>query len=264
MFFSISEKILDNSVDQTILWFLWMFVLSYILIFIYKKVFFAKKRYLREIYKNYIKTQHWIFFITKKYVLFRHIKVIKSTKFPLTNTWKLFLNVAWEVQVEAKTQWQVVWNIAKWKSGWIFSNVVDIDYIKNVFESHNLLDDILNWKEIDTEKIWEAKQDIWNSILLFIIILPLWIFIPLVIWLIKVKYWNFEKNRVLFGSGIIYKKRQTILYHRFNFIDLKRWFLNKIFKNGSVNIYTIWSSSVDMKVPDIDNYNEIYNLLKKD
>lgn len=235
-----------------------------IIVFIYKNIFYNKKRYLREIYKNYIKTQHWIFFITKKYVLFRHIKWIKSTKFPLTNTWKLVLNVAWEVQVEAKTQWKVLWNMAKWKSSWIFSNVVDIDYIKNVFESHNLLDNILNWKEIDTEKMWEAKQDIWNSILLFIIILPLWIFIPLVIWLIKVKYWNFEKSRVLFGSSIIYKKRQTILYHRFNFIDLKRWFLNKIFKNGTVNIYTIWSSSVDMKVPNIDNYNEIYNLLKKD
>lgn len=256
----------SNFVKANILWVIFMIILFpiTILVFIYKKIFFAKKRYLREIYKNYIKTQNWIFFITKKYVLFRHIKWIKSTKFPFTNTWKLLLNVAWEVQVEAKTQWQALWNFAKWTWTWIFSNSVDIDYIKNVFESHNKLDTILNWKEINSEKLAEAKQDIINTVLPMILLIFPIIFIPLAIWFIKVKYWNFEKNRVLFGSWIIYKKRQTILYYRFNFIDLKRWFLNKIFKNGSVNIYTIWSSSVDMKIPNIDNYSEIYELLKKD
>lgn len=255
-----------NFVKANILWVLFMIILFpvTILVFIYKKIFFAKKRYLREIYKNYIKTQNWIFFITKKYVLFRHIKWIKSTKFPFTNTWKLLLNVAWEVQVESKTQWQALWNFAKWTWAWIFSNSVDIDYIKNVFESHDKLDNILNWKEINTEKLSEAKQDIVNTIILMILFIFPIIFIPLVIWFIKVQYWVLEKNRVLFWSWIIYKKRQTILYHRFNFIDLKRWFLNKIFKNGSVNIYTIWSSSVDMNIPNIDNYSEIYELLKKD
>lgn len=255
-----------NFVKANILWVLFMIILFpvTILVFIYKKIFFAKKRYLREIYKNYIKTQNWIFFITKKYVLFRHIKWIKSTKFPFTNTWKLLLNVAWEVQVESKTQWQALWNFAKWTWAWIFSNSVDIDYIKNVFENHDKLDNILNWKEINTEKLSEAKQDIVNTIILMILFIFPIIFIPLVIWFIKVQYWVLEKNRVLFWSWIIYKKRQTILYHRFNFIDLKRWFLNKIFKNGSVNIYTIWSSSVDMNIPNIDNYSEIYELLKKD
>ena len=257
----------SNFVKANILWVIFMIILFpiTILVFIYKKIFFAKKRYLREIYKNYIKTQNWIFFITKKYVLFRHIKWIKSTKFPFTNTWKLLLNVAWEVQVEQtknNSYAKLLWVKAGWLS--VFSNSVDIDYIKNVFESHNKLDTILNWKEINSEKLAEAKQDIINTVLPMILLIFPIIFIPLAIWFIKVKYWNFEKNRVLFGSWIIYKKRQTILYYRFNFIDLKRWFLNKIFKNGSVNIYTIWSSSVDMKIPDIDNYSEIYELLKKD
>ncbi len=256
-----------------------------ILVFIYKKIYFSENRYFREIYKNYIKTQNWIFFITKKYVLFRHIKWTKSTKYPFTNTWKIYLNVAWEVQVEAKSQWQVLANWAKWSNIWIFSNSVDIEYIKNVFEQHNLMDNILNKKEIDTNIIWKSKQDIINSIFFlsflaiiisvwitltwaFIVLVPVliifWIFISLIIWFIKVKYWNFEENRVLYGSWIIYKKRQTILYNRFNFIDLKRWFYNKVFKNWTVNIYTIWSSWVDMKVPDSDNYTAIYDLLKKD
>ena len=235
-----------------------------IIYYIYKKIYFTDKRYIREIYKNYIRSVSGIFFITKKYVLFRHCKWIKTTKFPLTNTWNLTLNVAWEVQVEAKSQWQVLWNIIKWHSGWIFSNSIDIAYIKNIFNIHDYLDNILNGKEINKEKKAESKQDVINTIFpMILLIIPI-IFIPLAIWLIKVKYWNFESDRVVYGSWIIYKKRQSILYYRFNFIDLKRKFLNKIFKNGSVNIYTIWSSSVDMKIPDIDNYSDIYELLKKD
>jgi len=234
-----------------------------IVIFIYKNIFFDKKRYLREIYKNYIKTQNWIFFVTKKYILFRHIKWVKSTKYPLTNTWKIYLNVAWEVVIESKSWW-----LSKWSSSWIFSNSVDISYIKNVFESHDKIDVILNGWPINMKKIAWAKQDIINTVLpvsiLFILFFYLLIFIPLIIWIIKVKYWVIENDRILFGSGIIYKKRQTILYDKFNFIDSKRGFLNKIFKNGSVDIYTIWSSSIDMKISNIDNYWAIYKLLKKD
>jgi len=234
-----------------------------IVIFIYKNIFFDKKRYLREIYKNYIKTQNWIFFVTKKYILFRHIKWVKSTKYPLTNTWKIYLNVAWEVVIESKSWW-----LSKWSSSWIFSNSVDISYIKNVFESHDKIDVILNGWPINMKKIAWAKQDIINTVLpvsiLFILFFYLLIFIPLTIWIIKVKYWVIENDRILFGSGIIYKKRQTILYDKFNFIDSKRGFLNKIFKNGSVDIYTIWSSSIDMKISNIDNYWAIYKLLKKD
>ncbi len=255
-----------NFVKSNIIGVLFMILLFpiTIIIYVYKNIYFSANRYKREIYKNYIKTQHWIFFITKKYVLFRHIKWVKSTKYPLTNTWKLYLNVAWEVVIQANTQWQALSNFSKWQWAWIFSNSVDIEYIKNVFDSHDIIDNILNWEQINTEKLAESKQDIINTIIpMILLIIPI-LFIPITIWFIKVKYWIFEKSRVVYGSWIIYKKRQSILYHRFNFIDLKRWFLNKMFKNGSVNVYTIWSSSVDMSIPNIDNYWEIYELLKKD
>jgi uncharacterized membrane protein YdbT with pleckstrin-like domain len=90
------------------------------------------------------------------------------------------------------------------------------------------------------------------------------IIIWLVVWSIKVKYYNFEKDRVLFGSWIIYKKRHSILYNKFNFIEKNQWFINKIFKNWIVKIYTLWSWSVEMLLKDIGNYKEIYDLLKKD
>jgi membrane protein YdbS with pleckstrin-like domain len=243
-----------------------------IAVYIYQSFYYSKKRYLREIYKNYIKTQNWIFFITKKYVLFRHIKWIKSTKYPFTNTWKLYLNVAWETEVATnnKSQWNLIillFNLLSWwkfnSQTTIFSNSVDMKYIKNVFENHDMLDNILNWQEINKEILLKSKQSIANTIFPMVILIFPIIFIPIAVWITKVRYWNFEKNRVVYGSWIIYKKRQSILYHRFNFIDLKRWFLNKMFKNWTINIYTLWSSSVDMSVVNTKNYNEVYKLLKK-
>ncbi len=244
-----------------------------ILVFIYQNIFFAKKRYFREVYKNYIKTQEWIFFITKKYVLFRHIKWIKATKYPLTNTWKLYLNVAWETESQTQnTKWNwliLIINLISWKwlsstTTTIFSNSVEVKYVQNIFIIHDYFDSILNWKKINKEKLAETKQDIINTIFpMIILILPI-IFVPIAIWVIKVKSWTLEKSRILYKSWIIYKKRQSILYHKFNFIDLKRWFLNKIFKNGSINIYTLWSSWIDMTIKNTKDYKKIYELLKKD
>jgi len=259
----LAKRLLDNIKNVFIYMLSWLIIfilIPWIWIFIYQKFFFSPKRYLREIYKNYIKTQNWIFFITKKYVLFRHIKWVKTTKYPITNTWKLYLNVAWETIVANEKELEKHW------SSWVFklSNSVEIQYVQNVFEVHDYFDSILNWKEINKEKIIETKQDLINTILpMIILILPI-IFVPITIWIIKVKSWTLEKSRVLYKSWIIYKKRHSILYNRFNFIDLKRWFLNKIFKNGSVNIYTLWSSWVDMVIRDTKDYNKIYELLKID
>ncbi len=164
------------------------------------------------------------------------------------------------------------------------SNKIKIPFIWNVFDTHIYFDNILNEDEIDNNKISTAKQDIWNSIFWIVIIAIIFVWIAaliniiasicvlilvsimlwLIIWSIKVKYYNFEKDRVLFGSWIIYKKRHSILYSKFNFIEKNQWFINKIFKNWIVKIYTLWSWKIEMLLKDIDNFKDIYDLLKKD
>ena len=246
------------------------------IVYIYKTFYYSKSRFIQKISSNYLESISWIFFIEKDYVSFRNVKWIKSIKYPLTNTWTFIFNVAWEQISEAK------WN--KWFT--ILSNKVKIPFVSNVFDTHTYFDNILNESKIDTNVISTAKEDIWNSIFWVVIlwiILSIWTLILLlnplaaiailivfiiiiwyVVWTIKVKYYNLEKDRVLFGSWIIYKKRQTILYTKFNFIEKNQWFVNKIFKNWIVKIYTLWSWSVEMLLKNIDNFKEIYELLKKD
>jgi hypothetical protein len=85
-----------------------------------------------------------------------------------------------------------------------------------------------------------------------------------IIWIIKVKFFTFEKQRVVYNYWIIYKSKQSILYNKINFIEKKVWLTNKIFRNGSVNVYTLWSWKVEMVLSDMDNYEEVYDLLKRD
>ena len=254
---------------------LWLFfIFIFFIIYIYKIIYYSKFRYIQNISANYLESISWIFFIEKDYVSFRNVKWIKSIKYPLTNTWNLIFNVAWEQVAETKSK--------KWFI--ILSNKVKLSFVSNVFDTHKYFDNILNESKIDSSVISTAKQDIWNSIIGFIILgvmISIWVWsitliasiaviiffiliIWLIIWIIKVKYYNFEKDRVLFSSWIIYKKKHTILYNRFNFIEKNQWFINKIFKNWTVKIYTLWSWSVEMLIKNIPNFKEIYDLLKKD
>jgi len=254
---------------------LWLFFLFiFFIIYIYKIIYYGKSRYIQNISNNYLESISWIFFIEKDYVSFRNVKWMKSIKYPLTNSWNLIFNVAWEQVAENKGK--------KWFI--ILSNKVKISFVSNVFDTHKYFDNILNESKIDSSVISTAKQDIWNSIIGFIIlgiIFSIWmwtinliasiaviiffiIIIWLIVWIIKVKYYNFEKDRVLFGSWIIYKKKHTILYNRFNFIEKNQGFINKIFKNWTVKIYTLWSWGVEMLIKDISNFKKIYELLKKD
>lgn len=258
----------------------WMIIyvivfLSFNILHYFYKIFFYKKvRYIQNIYTDFIESISGFFIVVKNYSLLRHVKGITSMKYPLTEAWLLTFNVAWEQMVQTKNKQSVS----------IVSNSIKIPFVKEVFGIQTKFDEILNKEKIDRTEVASSKQDIWNSIFglvillfifggvglmvdikLFLFVLLLFIpFIGLIVWIIKVRYFSFEKNRVVFGSGIVYKKRQTILYDKFNFIQKNQGLINKIFKNGVVNIYTIWSSKIEMKLLDIDNYWEIYELLKKD
>jgi membrane protein YdbS with pleckstrin-like domain len=174
-----------------------------------------------------------------------------------------------------------------WKRAWwttITSNKISIKFIKNVFEKFEENDEILNKEEVEKESIATSKQDIWNSIFVYIILLiivsvwilfsglaillllliPFLIIIWLIIWSIKVKFYDYQKDRILFSSWIIYKQKHSILYKKFNYVEFNKWFVNKIFKNWNIKIYTLWSWSIDLLIKDIPNYREVYNLFKKD
>ena len=81
------------------------------------------------------------------------------------------------------------------------------------------------------------------------------------IWYIKVKYYLLEKDRILLWSWIFYKSKKTILYDRLNFVEKNQWFFGKLFWNWIVQIYTVWSWSVDMIFSDTEDFKTLYEKL---
>ncbi len=287
-----------------VLWYIsgWFGLIIFLIIlrFLYSKFYYSSTRYINKIYTDSIESIQWFFIVHKKYSLFRNVKWTKAKKYPLTATWDLTFNIAWEqVHVNEKQKGNglilILSLLGKKWGGWattIVSNKISMKFIKDIFNVFESTESILNEEVVETESILTSKQDIWNSIassviIYVLVIVGLWFFwaseigmfifsiiaiittvfgiiIGLTIWMIKVKFYDYQKDRVLFKSWIIYKQLHSILYKKFNYVEFNKGFINKIFKNGNIKIYTLGSGSIDMSIKDIDNYKEVYELFKKD
>lgn len=247
--------------------------------FLYKKIYFSKKYYKNYFFNGGVASHKGIFIQTKEFALHRNIKGLISVKYPLTQAGKLVFNVAGEKIVQT--------NKKKGKSGgMLFSNTIKIPFLNQVQQLQDMYDERnIDTGSLDTTEIMNSKQAVINSVLISAIVLSVitaitfallesiagvWmlllsaVIIGFTVWSIRVKYYVLQKSRAIAKSGIFYKKTQTILYEKFNFIELNRGFFNKIFKNGSVSVYTLWSGNREMLIQDIDSYNEFYDVLKTD
>lgn len=76
---------------------------------------------------------------------------------------------------------------------------------------------------------------------------------------IKICTWKFKNSLI----KIITKSKRSVLYSKFDFVEQNQWMINKIFGNGMVSVFTKWSWFSDMKMIDISNHSEIYDILKQ-
>lgn len=263
-----------------------IFIIFPALSYIYYKIALSQRFYINKIYKNFYEAKEWIIFQTKKYSLLKNIKWVVSKKYPFTNTWDLYLDIAWDIVIEDNKNKIPLWGMKiSWK------------YLDNIYLLQNKLDSLLIWQEISEEILEKSEQSIFNSIFFQIIIFFVLIFSVLIlnswridisqndiftikiilyffltisflsllisIWYIRSKYYFLQKQRVMVWYGIIYKSRKTISYDRINFVEKNQWFLWKIFWNWIVQIYTIWSWFVDLVLNDTKDFMLLYDKLKK-
>ncbi len=257
-------------------------VILVVIQYLYNKLYYSSTWYEQSLYQDFVESISGIIFRSKKYSLYRHIKWLSATKNPLTSVGNVSLSVAG--QVMPAMQWQNANSILLTRSGY-FENSIWFDYMADSFALLDRLDSVLKWDAIDTAEVATSTQDVGNSIIIPVVLtviavffgfsavgpalaipLLIWaaIIIGLIVWYVSTKRYILERDRVISEYGIIYRVRQTILYKKFNFIEKYQGFFGKIFKNGVLSIYTLWSSSRDMVLSDVDKFTEIYDLLKKD
>jgi len=246
-----------NSLLALVIIIIWSFIYYF-----YKKLYYSEKYYLAKIRESYIEIKKWIIISQHSYTHISNIKGISSTKLPTISTGHLNLNIAWETIS------------TNWKYTYVFSNLITIEYVENVHTQHDNLDTMLNWETLDKNEIISSKPDLANYIVPLIIIwiitalagiwlVILFIILPLTIWSVKVQKYIIENSRTVRLFWIIYKSKQSIIHKKIDFVKMERWLLNKLFWNGNVNIYTTWSTNIDMSLKNTKDYKEIYEILKK-
>lgn len=253
-----------------------IFVLFYLIFsYFYCKLYYSSKYYNFWIFQNFFEVSEWIIFQSKKYCFKNNIKSISSVKIPFSTTWNLFMEISWDIV----STWE------KWQESF-FINILNWNYVKNIFEIHDLFDSVINNESLTEEIILEWKPSFLNqifSIIIFSIIFwwiifaflsyqiilailfwILWILIILLIYInIKFIYYKLEKYRIIRSSWIIYKRKKSVVLEKINFVEKSQWFIWKIFWNWIVKVHTVWGSFVDLMISDTENYLEFYDKLKK-
>lgn len=100
-----------------------------------------------------------------------------------------------------------------------------------------------------------------------IIIFPLIIILPFTIllrrfWLRRVHY-IIEGDRIVKRSGVVYRKQTSILFTRLDYIKTGQDFLNKVFKNGNLYLYTSGSSKAELTLRNIPDHKSFYQELER-
>jgi membrane protein YdbS with pleckstrin-like domain len=101
---------------------------------------------------------------------------------------------------------------------------------------------------------------------LHVILVPLIIFLPFTIllrryYLRRVSY-TIENDRVVARQGIIYRTQNTILFERIDYTETGQNFLNKLFKNGNLYLFTAGSSSAELTLTNMPDYQTFAHSLK--
>jgi uncharacterized membrane protein YdbT with pleckstrin-like domain len=266
IFIIIALSIFLNSIIAGVLF----IIMILIIVFYVYRTFYYKTARLR-IYENFVSYTRGLFFMETHYAKFNYIKDIQTIKYPFSkNTGQIIFDIAGEIMVQTNNNQKAA-----------LSNSFKMNYLEEVFYVHDYIDQKLFYKNTNEKKSDEIKL-FKNSILkskpkysnhvflasvISIIIFPFLVFLPITLFIliliIKKITFEIQDERITKYSGVIYKKKKTILFTRIDHIIKKEGFLNKMFNNGNVNIHTTGSSMLEMNVFAIKDYNDFYNIVKE-
>ena len=102
--------------------------------------------------------------------------------------------------------------------------------------------------------------------LLHLILLPLLPLLPLSLlavrlWLRRTSY-ILEDERLVKRWGIIYRRQKSIIHSKLDYIQYSQTFTEKIFKNGTISMYTTGSRQVELQFKEMSDYKDFYSDIK--
>lgn len=255
-------------------------------IYIYQIFYYERSKLF--FYEEVIHFRKGIFFKDFFYVRYDNIKDITTTKYPLSREGDIRFNIAGEKVVQTQQGRSVQshkFTIKYVPDIPIQDELIDFILLRKpqAGEIKKYLDDPSQYStRILKKEVPSAKNPLFWAVLalaaanipsLFLVNLQARnIFILLSIVLIvvtlvvlgsvvlytKMKRYVIEDTRVAARWGVFYKKQTTVVFGKIDFLNKNKNFLNKIFGNGNITVNTVGSSRAELKIKNINNYQEFY------
>lgn len=250
-------------------------VVSKVLSFIFEKLSYSRAEI--QFFEHFVHMKKGFAIRYSYYFLYDHIKDVSAQKYPVTNKGTINFNLVGDVilptEADSENNQQMS-AIASYCMEYLDNALGTLDIIDKVYLDENVSANADRISEIQSEspKIVHKQtpstvQGLVNltisTIILFPFIPTLIFTLPIAYFVIKQRRYILEEDRIVYESGIIYKSRFSIRYDKVDHIDKNQGFTDKFFSTGSVHIYTVGSSCVELSITNIANHNNFYSLLEE-
>ena len=252
-------------------------IIYLVLAYLYYALYYSQRFYKIHMSDTFIRKASWIIFRSTEYATYNNIKNIYTRKSPLTTNGEIRLVVWWD------SDSQVSGNKSGKLSYLQFTNAVTLSYVDNCFARADEIEAIIAKRDIDTDLIQEYKQDVRNSLLFpivflllpvialiqfidytfFILLIPVFILLWLIMYYIRSVRYLILQDKIVKVFWIIFYSQKSILYQRINLVEKNQWPVWKIFSNGSIKIFSKWSSQAELNLVNIKDYHQLYQHLNK-
>jgi len=208
-----------------------------------------------ELYEGYLVLQKGVFFRERTFVRYENVKHLTTVRYPASGAGRVQLAVA----------------------GHGLETTLSMAYVDEVQAVGEALDAILLGGSATAAAPAPAGEApahlcrpaaantlfplvVWSMVLTpLVALLPFTL--PWALITVRRRRYQVELTRVAARWGVIYARRRTVCHTKIDHIEQARGLLNKLFKNGNVQVYTAGSSEVDLEIRHIPDDRAFYEAL---
>jgi len=226
---------------------------------------FYHKQTRLKLYSDKLVLEQGLINLSRTLARYDNIKDLKATKWPLTQSGTLQINIAGDqIPQNNKNNNQTNTDSTSIKA---FSNKLVVDYLDTLHQQLNELEEYFQGNKITPADVAISKPALANDLfLLFILSLLIWPLILLLpfslIELIKRRY-IVQEHRVMERRGILNISITSILFEKIDNINRTQGPVNKLFGNGSITLETAGSLSPELILSNVKDYSHLYELIRE-
>ncbi|HOY46122.1 MAG TPA: PH domain-containing protein [Candidatus Dojkabacteria bacterium] len=226
---------------------------------------FYHKQTRLKLYSDKLVLEQGLINLSRTLARYDNIKDLKATKWPLTQSGTLQINIAGDqIPQNNKNNSQTNTDSTSIKA---FSNKLVVDYLDTVHQQLNELEEYFQGKKTTPADVAVSKPALANDLfLLFLLSLLIWPLILLIpfslIELIKRRY-IVQEHRVMERRGILNISITSILFEKIDNINRTQGPVNKLFGNGSITLETAGSLSPELILSNVKDYSHLYELIRE-